>query len=114
MSRRSREMRLAALAKVDEPEVAWVWPDIFQVPKRKECGLRVRGSSTRGGVGSGAAGGAGAGCWLGQGGQGGVWAEGHGRGVTGGLPNVGTEGSTWRGSSPRCGEPGVTPGQAGG
>jgi hypothetical protein len=50
MSRRSREMRSAALAKVDEPEAAWVWLDIFHVPKRKERGLRVRGSSTRGGV----------------------------------------------------------------
>jgi hypothetical protein len=49
-SRRSRERRSSALVKVDEPEAAWVWLDMFQVPKQKEHGLRVRGSSMRGGV----------------------------------------------------------------
>jgi hypothetical protein len=118
ISRRSRERRLAALAKVDEPEVAWVQPDMFQVLKRKERSLRVRGSSTRGGVESesmeGGEGGPRAECCLEQGGQRGVWAGGHGQGVTGGLPNAGTEGSAWQGSSPCCGEPSVAPGQAGG
>jgi hypothetical protein len=65
ISRHSRERRSAALAKVDEPEAAWVQPDMFQVPKQKERGLRVRGSSTRGGVESESV----------EGGEGGLGAE---------------------------------------
>jgi hypothetical protein len=119
MSRHSRERRSSALAKVDEPEAAWVQPDMFQVPKRKEHSLRVRGSSTRGGVelesAEGGDGGSRAECQLEWGGHRGVCPGGPGWGVMGGGPDTGTEGSAWRGSSPmlrgaQCGTRGTEQG----
>jgi hypothetical protein len=113
ISRHSRERRSSALVKVDEPEAAWVQPDMFQVPKRKEHSLRVRGSSTRGGVelesAEGGDGGSRAEHQLEWGGHRGVCPGGHGWGVMGGWSDAGTEGSTWQGSSPHCGEPSVAP-----
>jgi hypothetical protein len=81
ISRHSRERRSSALAKV-EPEAAWVWLDMFQVPKWKDRGLRVRGTSLRGrevseSIGGGD-GGSRAGCHLEWGSRRGGWAGGAG------------------------------------